>query len=125
MHKVFVSGSINIKSLNQDILSRLDNILAADLEVIVGDANGVDSSIQAYLFEREAMNVVVYCVGNKPRNNIGNWKVEHILTEAKPGTRAYFTAKDVQMAQDCDYGFMVWDTQSTGCLLYTSPSPRD
>ena len=63
MHKVFVSGSINIKSLNQDILSRLDNILAADLEVIVGDANGVDSSIQAYLFEREAMNVVVYCAG--------------------------------------------------------------
>ena len=116
MHKVFVSGSINIKSLNQDILSRLDNILAADLEVIVGDANGVDSSIQAYLFEREAMNVVVYCAGNKPRHNIGNWKVEHILTEAKPGTRAYFTAKDVQMAQDCDYGFMVWDTQSTGTL---------
>ena len=38
------------------------------------------------------------------------------MTETKPGTRAYFTAKDVQMAQDCDYGFMVWDTQSTGTL---------
>ena len=38
------------------------------------------------------------------------------MTETKPGTRAYFTAKDVQMTQVCDYGFMVWDTQSTGTL---------
>lgn len=116
MHKVFVSGSMKIKRLSHDVLSRIDNILASDLEVIVGDADGVDSSIQAYLSEREAKKVVVYCSGAKPRNNIGNWRVEHIRTEAKPGTRAYFTAKDIQMAEDCDYGLMVWDTKSTGTL---------
>jgi len=116
MHKVFVSGSMKIKNLRPAVLSRLDNIIASKYQVIVGDADGVDSSIQSYLYERAVQDVVVYCAGRRPRNNIGKWKVESITTEAKPGTRAYFTAKDLKMAEDCDYGLMIWDTKSTGTL---------
>ena len=30
--------------------------------------------------------------------------------------RAFFTAKDIEMAQDADYGLMIWDSKSTGTL---------
>lgn len=119
MHTVFISGSMRIKNLDHNILSRINNIVDSEYQVIVGDADGVDSSIQEYLKEKHSEKVVVYCSGEKPRNNIGHWLIEKIQTNTRPGTRAFFTAKDVQMAEDCDYGFMVWDAKSTGTLSNT------
>ncbi len=116
MHKVFVSGSMRIKNLHNDVLARIDNIVSSQFQVIVGDADGVDSSIQAYLNNRKSSSVVVYCTGDQPRNNLGHWAVERINSAAKPGTRAFYTEKDKKMAEDCDYGLMVWDTKSTGTL---------
>lgn len=116
MHKVFISGSMKIKKLDSNVLNRINNIIDSNYQILIGDANGVDSSIQEYLSDKKSKSVIVYCSGNKPRNNIGNWVIENIFTNASPGTRAYFTAKDIRMAEDCDYGFMVWDTRSTGTL---------
>ena len=116
MTKVFVSGSMKIKRLDENVLGRLDNILARDFSIIIGDANGVDSSIQKYLRDRQAKSVMVYCTGSSPRNNFGRWETKTVRTASKPGTRAYYTAKDVEMANDCDYGLMVWDAKSTGTL---------
>jgi hypothetical protein len=82
----------------------------------VGDADGVDSSIQEYLHFKNVKLVFVYCTGTQPRNNIGPWPVKKIETNSTPGTRAYFTAKDISMAEDCDFGLMVWDSKSTGTL---------
>lgn len=119
MHKIFISGSMRIKNLDQNVLKRISNIINSNCQVIVGDADGVDSSIQDYLNNKQSKSVVVYCTGDQPRNNIGQWPVEKIHTDAKPGTRAFYTAKDIEMADDCDYGFMVWDTKSTGTLSNT------
>jgi hypothetical protein len=116
MTKVFVSGSIKIKNLDGKVLERLKNIVESKYCVIVGDADGVDSSVQEFLKEQHADSVVVYCSGEKPRNNIGSWTTKSISAAGKPGTREYFTAKDKVMAEDCDYGFMVWDASSTGTL---------
>ncbi|MFT6031199.1 MAG: hypothetical protein ACI8O8_002949 [Oleiphilaceae bacterium] len=116
MHKVFISGSMKIKNLDGNVLDRINNIINSNYQVIVGDANGVDSSIQKYLISKETRSVHVYCSGSRPRNNIGHWHTEMIETNAPPGTRAFFTAKDLKMAEDCDYGLMVWDTKSTGTL---------
>ena len=116
MIRVFISGSMRIKRLDKSVLSRINNILDKEYGVIVGDADGVDSSIQEYLKQKGANFVRVYCTGSRPRNNIGNWETKNISTTSKPGTRAYFTAKDIEMANDCDYGLMVWDTKSTGTL---------
>ncbi len=116
MHKIFISGSMRIKNLDNNVLNRINNILNSDYQVIVGDADGVDSSVQEYLNNKNCKSVVVYCTGDQPRNNIGHWLVEKIHTSAKPGTRAFYTDKDIRMADDCDYGFMVWDTISTGTL---------
>lgn len=116
MHKVFISGSMGIKNIKQDVLRRIDNIIDSRFHILVGDADGVDASIQSYLVSKDAKYVLVYCAGDQPRNNVGNWNVQRIQTSYAPGTRAYFTAKDLEMANDCDYGLMIWDAKSTGTL---------
>jgi hypothetical protein len=116
MHKVFISGSMGIKNLDNNVQARINNIVESGYQVVVGDASGVDSSIQEYLVSKSMKLVIVYCSGDSPRNNLGNWPVSKIETDAPPGTRQFFTAKDLKMAEDCDYGLMVWDTKSTGTL---------
>jgi hypothetical protein len=116
MEKVFISGSIKIKNLDDNVIERLKNIVDSNLTVIIGDADGVDSAIQEYLKKRGVSSVVVYCSGDVPRNNLGHWNTKKITTTSKPGTRDYYTAKDKTMAEDCDYGFMIWDARSTGTL---------
>ncbi len=119
MHKVFISGSMKIKNLDSNVLNRIQNIITSEYEVIVGDANGVDASIQSYLLYQNSQLVNVYCTGGQPRNNLGNWKTKNVQSNHSRGTRAFFTAKDLEMAEDCDYGLMIWDTQSTGTLSNT------
>ncbi|MEX1035957.1 MAG: hypothetical protein WDZ54_08375 [Sneathiella sp.] len=116
MTSVFISGSRSIKHLDKKVNERIDNMLASQCDVIVGDADGVDTSIQSYLREKGATNVTVFCTGPQPRNNLGNWEVRSVASTRKRGSRAYFTAKDIEMAEAADFGFMVWDTKSTGTL---------
>ncbi len=116
MYKIFISGSMRIKNLDKKVINRIDNIIESKYQVIVGDANGVDSSIQSYLQSKIVDSVTIYCTGSQPRNNHGKWRVKRVETDKKPGTRAYFTAKDISMADDCDYGLMIWDSKSTGTL---------
>ncbi len=49
MTTVFIAGSINIKNLDPKVKERINNIVASDFEVVVGDAGGADTSIQEYL----------------------------------------------------------------------------
>lgn len=117
MTAVFIAGSISIKNLDAKVKQRIDNIIAQDYSILVGDADGVDSSIQSYLCEANADSALVYCSGSAPRNNLGRWPVKSIeVGELKPGSRAFFTAKDVAMAKDADFGLMVWDCKSSGTL---------
>ncbi|MEO6678712.1 MAG: hypothetical protein ABIO21_15210, partial [Pseudomonas sp.] len=39
-----------------------------------------------------------------------------VETKHSKGSRAFFTAKDVVMAEAADYGLMIWDAKSTGTL---------
>ncbi|NML09658.1 hypothetical protein HHL08_05775 [Sphingobium sp. AR-3-1] len=116
METVFISGSIAISRLDQRVKDRISKAVEAGLSVAVGDADGADTSIQQHLDSINAEHVTVYCSGDRPRNNVGDWTVEHVYPDAEPGTRAYFTAKDVKMAEGADYGLMIWDTKSTGTL---------
>jgi hypothetical protein len=114
--RVFIAGSMNIKHLDSKVKLRIDNILAQDFEVVVGDADGADTSIQAYLFNHGTAKATVFCSGERPRNNVGNWPVQRVETSYSEGSRAFFTAKDIRMAEVADFGLMIWDTKSTGTL---------
>jgi len=116
MTTVFVAGSLSIKQLHRLFLERLETVVTSGFAVVVGDANGADTSIQKFLVETNAKDVTIYCTGDTPRNNLGAWPVEKISSVAEPGSRAYFSAKDIAMAKVADYGLMIWDAKSTGTL---------
>jgi hypothetical protein len=116
METVFIAGSIKIKRLHPLFVERIANIVKKGMPVVVGDADGADASVQAELVAQSASNVTVFCMGEKPRNNLGDWPVHRVQSSAKPGTRAYFTAKDIEMAERAEFGLMLWDAASTGTL---------
>lgn len=116
MPTVFIAGSIKIKRLHPLFVERISNIVRDGMPVVVGDADGADASIQAELFAQSASDVTVFCAGEKPRNNLGDWPVQRVRSSAQPGTRAFFTAKDIKMAERAEFGLMLWDAASTGTL---------
>lgn len=116
MNKVFIGGSRRLSRLNADVRQRIDNILQKGYSILVGDANGADKAVQQYLFDKNYRNVLVYCVGEKCRNNVGRWETKWVREHSKVKDFHYYTIKDLEMIKDTDYGFMIWDTKSKGTL---------
>ncbi|GGX87751.1 hypothetical protein [Vogesella alkaliphila] len=114
--RVFIAGSMNIKHLDPKVKERIDNIVAQDFEIVVGDAGGADTLVQWHLFNHGTTRTTVFCSGEQPRNNVGHWPVQYVETNHSKGSRAFFTAKDIRMAEVADIGLMIWDTRSTGTL---------
>jgi hypothetical protein len=117
MTTVFLSGSRKIGRLNNEIRDRLSNIVAKNLSVVLGDANGADKAMQKFFAEIGYADVTVYCSGDVCRNNFGRWKERNV--EVGPGVkgRRFYTEKDKRMADDADYGFLLWDGKSSGTLM--------
>lgn len=115
--RVFIAGSRRLSKLSDDVKRRIDNIVEKGLTVVIGDANGVDKTVQKYLDKKHYENVVVYCMEGVCRNNVGGWPTRSI-TPSTSGKKdfAYFSTKDRVMAQEADYGLMLWDGQSRGTL---------
>jgi predicted XRE-type DNA-binding protein len=116
MTTVFIAGSISINRLHEKVQERINKIVSSDFNVVVGDADGADTSIQECLKKYQANKVTVYCTGDAPRNNVAEWPVHRVSSNAKAGSRTYFIAKDLEMARKSDYGLMIWDCKSTGTL---------
>src|ERR1700722_432491 len=116
MTTVFIAGSMNIRKLDPKVQERIDNIVNSGFDVVVGDADGADAAVQEYLHSRGARHTTVYCSGDSPRNNLGDWPVHTAQTAHSAGSRAFYTAKDLLMAKIADFGLMIWDAKSTGTL---------
>jgi len=116
MSTVFLSGSRKISRLNQDIITRLQNIIESGLAVIVGDANGADKAFQKFLADANYKNVTVFCSGNECRNNLGGWKIQNVEVDSRLKDRDFYTQKDKVMAIKADYGLILWDGKSTGSV---------
>lgn len=114
--KVFIGGPRKITTLDAGIEERLDTIIARGYDVLIGDANGIDASVQRFFSDRIYDRVRVYCMNGTCRNNIGGWPVKSISMESSRKDFAYYTAKDRAMAVDADYGFMIWSGTSKGSL---------
>jgi len=114
--KVFVAGPRAVSVLNKQVKERLSNIINNNFTVLVGDANGVDKQVQKFLHSVNYRNVKVYATNGKARNNIGQWEVEKVNVEPTKKGFDYYAAKDIEMAKDADYGFMIWNGQSKGTL---------
>jgi hypothetical protein len=116
MIKVFVGGSIRITKLSVSVVSRIDNMIEKHFTILIGDAYGIDSCIQQYLADKRYENVLVFHAGDTCRNNLGNWNTKTILPDANGRGVEFYALKDLQMAREADYGFMVWNGASKGTL---------
>lgn len=114
--RVFISGSKSISKLPEEVKSLLDTFIATDAEILVGDCYGVDATVQMYLDSKGYSNVIVYCSGETPRKNFVTGAKVCSYAEAAKGLigSAFHYVKDIQMAQDCDQAFMIWDGKSKG-----------
>ena len=116
MTTVFVAGSRNLKQFSPEIRERLENLISGSYEILVGDAHGADKAVQKFFLEKNYPNVVIYCSGNTCRNNTGDWPVHNVPVPSDARGRDFYTRKDLEMAHDADYGFMIWDAKSPGTI---------
>ncbi|MCC7418172.1 MAG: hypothetical protein IT176_13620 [Acidobacteria bacterium] len=70
MTSVFVAGSRQISRLPTEVSARLDTMIEKGFQILVGDGDGADKSVQRYLADRSYLNVVVCCMKNHCRNNV-------------------------------------------------------
>lgn len=113
---VFIAGPRAINTLDKNVSCRLDSIIANKLSVLVGDANGVDRSVQQYLKGKNYEDVRVFACEGKARNNIGGWPVIGVNACSKKKDFEFYAAKDKKMAETADCGFMIWNGKSKGTL---------
>ena len=116
MTTVFLSGSRAINRLNEPIRGRMGNMVDKGFRIILGDANGADKAMQGYLADLGYGNVMVYCAGEKCRNNLGSWPIKRIQVDPKLKGRDFYARKDQEMAAHADYGFVLWDGKSAGSI---------
>lgn len=113
--KIFIAGARKIDYLSGEVLKELRKIIENNDKIFIGDAEGVDKTIQIFLKNKNYKNVIIYSM-ETVRNNIGNWENIKISTTLKKNTREYFTEKDKKMAELADKGFMIWNKKSKGTL---------
>lgn len=116
MNSVFLGGSRKISKLNNDIKERINNIINQQFAILIGDANGADKAFQSYLKEINYSNVYIYCSGSSCRNNLGNWKSIKVGNDVKSKNIKFYMLKDMEMAKNAEYAFMLWDGKSAGTL---------
>jgi hypothetical protein len=117
MTKVFIGGSRRVTRLNADVQRRIDKIIEQGFPILVGDANGADKAVQAYLRSRRYNKVDVFCTAGDCRNNIGDWPIRTVPAPAGSRGFDYYAVKDDRMAEEASIGLMIWDSKSVGTLM--------
>lgn len=117
--KIFISGSISIKNLDEKIKQSLMNIQNKNYNVLVGDAEGIDKLIQDFFSRNYYFNLIVYHIYNirnlqNDKFQTRRVKVDKELENKKNNERQKQTCKDKQMAMDCDMLYCIWDGKSNG-----------
>lgn len=116
MSKVFIGGSRRVTRLPSVVRQRIDRMITQKLPIVIGDANGADKAVQAYLTDRGYSAVEVFCVRGSCRNNLGGWRIREVTAPHARRDFAFYASKDEEMAKDADVGFMIWDGKSFGTL---------
>ena len=117
--KVFIAGPRAISALDAPVQEKLNSIYEKKYTVLVGDASGIDSAVQKFYCDLGYRNVVVFASDGRARNNIGGWEIRKIDVPNRTKGFNYYAEKDKAMADDADYGFMIWNGESKGTLSNT------
>lgn len=104
MNTVVIFGSRSIKELPDNAIASLDKIKQLGLEVLIGDAPGVDQLVIAYLESHGYEKVTVFyayqlrCESSYPAYQI----------------KGSYTARDKFMCSRARWGLAIWDGKSRG-----------
>jgi hypothetical protein len=95
--KVFFTGTENLKSLNLDIIERINTICKMDGEILIGNYRGFDQLALQYLRLINYPKVTVYETGSKL--DFGY----KLINAGK------YPQQDIKMSQEADYMLAVHD----------------
>jgi len=113
--KVFISGSISIKEIPEIVKDSIRKIIENKFEILVGDADGIDTLIQRYCNNLKYTSVTVYSVYSIPRFKIDRFDSKYIpIKENLKKERERQQVKDEAMTLDSEYSLIVWDGKSKG-----------
>jgi len=115
-NKVFISGSISIKKLPQEVKNSISKIINQNFEIVVGDASGIDTLIQDYCLSLNYFNVTVNSISICPRYKASeNFKTKYIeVSNSIKKERERQQQKDKAMTMDSEFTFTIWDGESKG-----------
>jgi hypothetical protein len=115
-NKVFISGSISINKLPQEVKNSIDRIVKQNFEILVGDAKGIDTLVQNYCLLLNYYNVTIYSISIYPRYNVSeNFKIKYIkVPNSIKRERERQQYKDKAMTIDSEFTFTIWDSKSKG-----------
>ena len=114
MTTVFIAGSRQISRLPAEVLNRIDTMVEKGFQILVGDANGADKAVQQYLADKRYPNVLVHCMKDHCRNNVGTWPTHEVAAARGAKGFDHYSLKDRAMAEAAEYGLMLWDGKSKG-----------
>ena len=115
MNAVFISGSISIKKLPVCVEDSIKKIIDARLEILVGDADGIDTMVQNFCKKLNYSVVTVYSIYKTPRYKIKDFNSKYIVVQSdSKKERELQKEKDEAMTIDSEYSFVIWDGKSTG-----------
>ena len=115
-NKVFISGSISIKKLPVEVISSVKKIIEQKIQILVGDADGIDTLIQDFCLTENYTNLTVYSISAIPRYKASDkFNFEHIFPDKEiKKERARQQEKDKAMTNDSEFSFVIWDCKSKG-----------
>ena len=115
-NKVFISGSISIKKLPQEVKSSINKIIEQNFEILIGDAKGIDTLIQNYCLSVNYYNITIYSISTFPRYKASdNLKIKYIeVPNNIKRERERQQEKDKAMTLDSEFTFTIWDGKSKG-----------
>jgi hypothetical protein len=122
---VFVAGSRQISRLPAEVKVRLDTMIEKRFQILVGDANGADKAVQRYFADKSYPNVLVHCMKDHCRNNLGNWPTRQLVAPRGAKGFDYYSVKDRAMVEAAEYGLMLWDGKSKGTVNNVVNLSRD
>lgn len=117
--KIFIAGARSVQKLDASVQQRMMTICQKGYDVLVGDCYGVDASVQKFYYNLGYGNVTVFASNGKARNNIGGWTIRNVVVPSYIRGFDFYKQKDIAMANEADYGFMIWDGESRGTLNNT------
>lgn len=85
------------------------------MEILLGDAEGIDTIVQNYCKSVGYLNITVYSIYSIPRYMVDGFQYKHIIpTTTSKKERERQAEKDAAMTSDSDFSLIIWDGKSKG-----------